>query len=236
MNMSDLAKLIDSVAHLLGVLVWPGLLGFIALRLGPHLAPSFEGLIASLGEMSVKGPGIDVTIKTKVAANLAAARVARTDANTTPEAQIDQAREAAEAVADLTPTTFRIAQRARILWVDDQPDNNIFERQAFEELGMSFVLSSSTDDAFDKITTQHFDVIISDMSRPPDHRAGYTLLDKLRRTGDNTPYIIYTGSRSPEQQAEAKQHRATGSTNQSTELLEMIIQALRQSSYRSRQR
>ena len=31
-------------------------------------------------------------------------------------------------------------QRKDILWVDDRPDNNIYERQAFESLGIKFTL------------------------------------------------------------------------------------------------
>ena len=91
---------------------------------------------------------------------------------------------------------------------------------------MRFVLSISTDDALDKVRTQKFDVIISDMGRPPDPRAGYSLLDKLRALGDRTPFIIYAGSRSPEHQAEARRRGAVGCTNRATELFAMVLSAL----------
>jgi CheY-like chemotaxis protein len=113
-----------------------------------------------------------------------------------------------------------------VLWVDDNPDNNIYERQSLEALGVRFVLSTSTDDALNKVKNQRFDAIISDMGRPPDRTAGYTLLDALRSSGDRTPFIIYAGSRSPEHQAESRRRGAAGCTNRATELFEMVLSAL----------
>jgi CheY-like chemotaxis protein len=51
----------------------------------------------------------------------------------------------------------------RILWVDDRPDNNIFERRAMEAYSIQFVLALSTAEALEKIAEHQFDVIISDM-------------------------------------------------------------------------
>jgi CheY-like chemotaxis protein len=81
-----------------------------------------------------------------------------------------------------------------VSWVDDKPDNNVFERSS---LGLSFVLAKSTEEALEKAARHRFDVIISDMGRPPDQRAGYALLEKLRACGDRTPFIIYAGSNAP---------------------------------------
>jgi CheY-like chemotaxis protein len=110
--------------------------------------------------------------------------------------------------------------------VDDRPDNNIYERQALEALGMNFVLATSTEDALKKIARQRFDAIISDMGRPPDSRAGYTLLDKLRSSGDQTPFVIYAGSRDPDHVEESRRYGAIGCTNNANELFEMVLIAL----------
>ena len=40
--------------------------------------------------------------------------------------------------------------RNHILWVDDRPDNNTYERQAFETMGLRFTLALSTDEAFER--------------------------------------------------------------------------------------
>lgn len=116
----------------------------------------------------------------------------------------------------------------QILWVDDRPSNNRYEAAALTSLGMHVQLSTSTDDALGKIATHgRFDVIISDMGRPPDPQAGYTLLDTLRRGGDSTPFVIYAASRSPEHFDAAVRRGAAGCTNQPDELIELVSNALR---------
>jgi CheY-like chemotaxis protein len=50
------------------------------------------------------------------------------------------------------------------------------------------VLATSTDEALKKIARQRFDAIISDMGRPPDPRAGYTIIEQLHSSGDRTSY------------------------------------------------
>src|SRR5713226_2090200 len=100
------------------------------------------------------------------------------------------------------------------------------ERHSLEALGLRFVLATSTDEAMEKLREQSFDAIISDMGRPPDPQAGYTLLDKLRASGDRTPFIVYAGSRDPEHRAEARRRGAVGCTNRPDELFEMVLSAL----------
>jgi CheY-like chemotaxis protein len=81
------------------------------------------------------------------------------------------------------------------LWVDDFPNNNIYERQALEALGVNFVLATSTEEALKKISRQRFDAIISDMGRPPDSRAGYTLLDQSDTPGEAGGLMSVTAPR-----------------------------------------
>jgi DNA-binding NtrC family response regulator len=69
-------------------------------------------------------------------------------------------------------------------------------------------------------------LIISDMGRPPDQRAGYTLLDKLRERGDRTPFVIYAGSRDPDHVKEARKRGAIGCTNSAQELILLVSRAL----------
>jgi CheY-like chemotaxis protein len=113
-----------------------------------------------------------------------------------------------------------------VLWVDDRPDNNILERRSMAAYNIDFVLAQSTGQALGKLRKQQFDAIISDMGRPPDSRAGYTLLEALRDSGDKTPYFIYAGSRDPAHVREAQMRGAQGTTNMGGELLQMLLQAL----------
>jgi CheY-like chemotaxis protein len=198
---------------------------FVLIRFGSSL----RDFIANLGEFSLKAPGFEASakIKQEAAAALGAAAVAHPEAGAAPEATARDARAAARVVSEIvTPRLIRRAGRATVLWVDDRPDNNVHERAALEALGVSFVLATSTEETLEKLKRQSVDAIISDMGRPPDPQAGYTLLDKLRASGDQTPFIIYAGSRAPEHRAEARRHGAVGSTNRPDELFEMVLSAL----------
>jgi CheY-like chemotaxis protein len=226
MDTEDVLKILDSITKLLGILIWPAVTVFVLVRFGSAI----REFIAHIAEFSFKGAGIEASGRlqqAEAAAALAAASVSNPDPDAPPETAARNARAAAEVVADLvTPRVIRRAGRSTVLWVDDRPNNNVNERHSLEALGVSFVIALSTDEALDKMNRQSFDAIISDMGRPPDSQAGYTLLDRLRARGDRTPFIIYAGSRSPEHQAESRRRGAVGCTNSPSELFEMVLSVL----------
>ncbi len=96
-----------------------------------------------------------------------------------------------------------------------------------EALGIQFTISKSTEDALERLERKHYDLIISDMSRPPDQQAGYTLLEQVRARNITTPFIIYAGSKKPEYIAEARKRGAFGTTNDPQELFELVVAALK---------
>jgi CheY-like chemotaxis protein len=120
----------------------------------------------------------------------------------------------------------RAVEGSHILWVDDRPSNNIGERSTFEQMGIQFTISTSTEDALEKVHLDDYDAIISDMGRPPDNRAGYTLLRELQRKQIDIPFVIYSGSNLPEHKAEALRKGAVGATNNLSELVELVKKAL----------
>lgn len=222
MNADEVIRLLDAIGRLLGVLIWPALLLFLAVRFRSPLADFF----GHLSEVSFKAPGLEASARrqqVEAAAALGAAVAAQ--AGTVGAAM---PAEVADAVAAAIPDarSQRRLQQRLVLWVDDYPDNNRYERRALEALGIRFVLCTSTEEALEQVQRQSFDLIISDMGRPPDSRAGYTLLDALRVMGNRTPYMIYAGSAAPEHVEEARQHGALGSTNDPQELIRMVTQAL----------
>jgi CheY-like chemotaxis protein len=225
-SVDDIVKLLDAITKLLNVFIWPAVLLFILIRFGQDLRDFFS----SLGELSLKGAGFEASLKRKqaeAAAALAAAAASRPDGDINRESAAKEAKIAADLVSEVaTPRAIRRVSRSTVLWVDDHLDNNIYERQALEALGVNFVLATSTDEALKRISRQRFDAIISDMGRPPDPRAGYTLLDQLRSRGDQTPFIIYARSRNPEHVAESRRHGAIGCTNNANELFEMVLSTL----------
>jgi CheY-like chemotaxis protein len=228
MNIDNAVKLIDAVTKLLGVMLWPAVALFVLIRFGA----AFRNFIASMGEFSLKGGGFEASAKREAVAALAAAAASQAGPGAAPDTTARDARAAADVVAEVvTPRVIRKAGRSTVLWVDDRPNNNVHERQALEALGVSFVLVKSTWEAIEKLKHGSFDAIISDMGRPSDRRAGYTLLDKLRAAGDQTPFIIYAGSRDPEHRAESIRHGAVGCTNRPDELFEMVLRALSRSEH-----
>ena len=114
----------------------------------------------------------------------------------------------------------------KILWVDDRPENNIFERQAFEAMGLEFTLALSTAEALHILATRKFAAIISDMGRKEGPREGYVLLEAVRAIDKTTPFFIYAGSRASQHQREAALRGAQGTTNIAEELVEMVTRAL----------
>ena len=113
-----------------------------------------------------------------------------------------------------------------ILWVDDRPENNTYERQAFETMGLRFTLALSTDEAIERLAQSGYAAIISDMGRREGPREGYALLDRLRREGDRTPLFFYASSNAPEHKRETREHGGQGCTNHAQELFEMVTRAV----------
>ena len=157
-----------------------------------------------------------------------AANLKRTDPN---EPQIEagvQAREIVGLVSGAAESnTASGMASSSILWVDDRPSNNVNERQALEAFGIKVTISESTEDALNKLRVFKYDVIISDMGRPPDPQAGYTLLDAVKKLGKYPPFIIYAGGRSPELSALTKERGGWDTTNRPQELIQFVLSALK---------
>jgi len=223
MTVDETIKLIEALADMLGVIAWPALIAFIIFKFRPDIKTFFE----SLGEFSLKGAGIEASAKRKqleAVASLAAAASDNSKEKSTPQ---EAANNAVNVVtSSLTTRALRRAEKATVLWVDDRPDNNINERYSLEAFGVEFVLALTTHDALEKVKHQHFDAIISDMGRPSDSRAGYTLLEKLRSNGNTIPFIIYASSDAPEHKLEAISHGASGSTGRPSELFRLVLKAI----------
>jgi len=116
-----------------------------------------------------------------------------------------------------------------VLWIDDLPANNAWERRALESYGVRFELARDTDEAMRLMATHGpFAAIISDLGRPGDRTAGITMLRELRGSGrPRPPYFIYTSQVGT---SIAPVARALGSddvTADPDELVRMVIEAVR---------
>jgi CheY-like chemotaxis protein len=138
--------------------------------------------------------------------------------NKTPPAE---AQELARAPAPSTKVP-----RARVLWVDDHPLNNIFERQALASAGIfadSYTTNEDAEQALDRVP---YDLVISDIARDGRGELGWDLLDVVRRNRPATPFLFYVGSAGPERRAEAERRGASGMTADPGELMRLIAGAL----------
>ena len=231
MYIEDWIKIAEVIVSLIQVIIWPVVLLIILL----YFKTSLKNFISNIGEFSLKAgsSGIEASAKRpqiEAAALLGAASVRKSNELESDQEPLneDKVREIASLVSD-SVTSYSDSRRlneASVLWVDDRPENNIFERKSLEALGIRFTLSKSTEDALEKLRLHRFNAIISDMGRPPDPKAGYTLLDTLRKSNIKTSFIIYAGSNKPEHKEEAKRRGAQGSTNDPTELFQLIISAI----------
>ncbi|HSL77657.1 MAG TPA: response regulator [Candidatus Limnocylindrales bacterium] len=225
MDIDDVVSVLDAVSRLIGALALP----LVVLVVFVWLGPSIKKLIDRTDELSFKGAGIEATFKQKqaeVTGALVAASVSKATP-TTPEASTREAQTAAIAVGDaLTPGAVRRASAARVLWVDNHPENNVLERRAFEAAGVTIVIAKSTDAALEQVEVTSFDAIISDLGRGLQRKAGFDLLEKLRARGDKTPYVIYAGSAEPDLRAEAKRKGAVDATNRPDELFRLVMNAI----------
>lgn len=140
-----------------------------------------------------------------------------------PESQL---REIVNIVSNASRKQKTEKWKNQVLWVDDRPDNNIYERQAFEAQGIEFSLALSTNEALEILKSNKFAAIISDMGRKEGPQEGYVLLDKLRAQGDKTPFVIYAGSNLPEHKKQARERGAIGSTNRADELFKLVMGAI----------
>jgi DNA-binding response OmpR family regulator len=80
----------------------------------------------------------------------------------------------------------------RVLWVDDHPQNNIYEKQFFEARRIAVHTTRTSADALRLLSMYDYDIVISDMGRGEDRLAGLKLVEQMRALEDETPLIIYT--------------------------------------------
>jgi CheY-like chemotaxis protein len=96
----------------------------------------------------------------------------------------------------LRSTLSEIPPFAKVLWVDDHPDNNKYEIDTLERLGMDIDTVRSNAEAEAVVWRKVYDLIISDIGRGPPETptAGLELPAKLADISlGNAPIIYYTG-------------------------------------------
>ena len=210
---------------LVQAIVWPITLLFVII----HFSKPLRNFLDRLTQLNVGKEGITLSAGLEFVKSMQAAIVKSSvpadDRELASRAEAD-VEEAVDAVSSMSQTDIKNLSRARVLWVDDRPDNNRNERRAMEAFGVKFTLCKSTDEALSVLGRQNFDAIISDMGRPEGARAGYDLLDRMQKTGIDTPFIVYAGADNPEVQRETRSRGGFGTTNRPQKLFDLVRRAV----------
>ncbi len=125
-----------------------------------------------------------------------------------------------------TPETLNNLTGKAILWVDDNPPNNELAVRALRKFGLDIEQATSTEAGMAAFRRRKFDLVISDMGRDGDKRAGYGLLKVLRDSGAKVPFFIFSTSDKPEFRREAAERGAQLSTNDMLELVDHVVKYL----------
>jgi CheY-like chemotaxis protein len=226
----DAVKIIDAFSRFFAGIGWP-LVCVVAVL---WLAPALRDLITRINTFSGEGAGIkiNITAQQRDAANqIVAAKVNQAKSqNAAPQSPVAVTTQYHTFLKDALETTSKVqlAQTVgkRLLWVDDNQANNIYEKQALAALGIAITGATSTEEALGILKDQRFDVIISDMARKEGATAGYDLLSKIKDAGITTPLIFYTASANENFIKDAKRRGAYGETNSPDQLVSLVTAAL----------
>ena len=195
-------------------LIWAGLAVFLVLR---FQRPFREDILPRLSGVKVMGVQFDLKSDEVQKAVEAVSREGVTYPRDVGAALVSRAERSAPALHDKS-----------ILWIDDQPLNNLVERRLLARLGLFVETTTSTADAVSVLSLAHkrsvdFDVVVSDLSRPDDPVTGKLMQDRLAASGFSGPVIYYIGRVDP---ARPNPPGAFGLTDRPDELLHLVIDAL----------
>lgn len=81
---------------------------------------------------------------------------------------------------------------ARLLWVDDNPDNNLYETVALEQLGLLVTKATSTYAGLFYLSQLQYALAITDLGRDEGPEAGIDFIRRAKTAYPDLPVIVYT--------------------------------------------
>lgn len=117
-----------------------------------------------------------------------------------------------------------VFNNARILWIDDRPENNRHERRMFRQLRTHVDNATNSADALKLLDIDIYDLVISDIARKDERDDdGIKFLNTFRDQDSNTPVIFYVGNYV---QKQGVPPMAFGITDRPDQLLHLVLDAL----------
>lgn len=125
------------------------------------------------------------------------------------------------------PLLGNIPQRAaRVLWVDDNPANNEFERKVLRPHGIIFDNVVSTSEAIDQLSDENYDLVITDLSRSDSsdrsQTAGASFLAQSV-VAQGPPVIVYAGYCAMKQRSKLIEQGASEVTSDRQQLVNSVL-------------
>lgn len=119
---------------------------------------------------------------------------------------------------------------ARVLWVDDKPSNNEYERKRLRVQGLVFDCVVSTEEARQQLENETYDLVITDLSREHSSdrsvTAGEDFLDQPILKNGGPPVIVYAGHWAMAKRADLLAQGALEVTNDRAVLLRTVLDVL----------
>jgi DNA-binding NtrC family response regulator len=83
--------------------------------------------------------------------------------------------------------------KIKAIWVDDIPQNNLYESQVLSSVGLEIDFAKSSEEASQLLTKGDYEIMLSDISRYGKHDEGLRFHKELVEKGIDLPTIFYTG-------------------------------------------
>jgi CheY-like chemotaxis protein len=160
---------------------------------------------------------------------------------TKPEARRAVTQATKRAVLNRVERNADLLGRARVLWVDDHPENNRPIVDLLDRFGAVVETPRSNAAALELMDTTHFHVVLSDVGRddegPESSRAGVRLAEEVYRRTHGQKTILFTARFDPLRLPDATEAErlelartvsrvVSGRTNRYDEVLHLILDTL----------
>jgi CheY-like chemotaxis protein len=116
-----------------------------------------------------------------------------------------------------------LLREAQILWVDDHPEYNDYERRVLRSFGISIDLARATKEALRMLRQKNYDAVISDMERDGADDEGQRFVKEMLDEGLYRWTTFYAAAFDPSRGTPAYAH---GMTNRPDHLLHNVMDIL----------
>lgn len=112
---------------------------------------------------------------------------------------------------------------AQVLWVDDNPSNNIYEQETLRAMGANIDVATTTSKGIHLLQENVYDIVISDMDRGENRKEGLEFLQQIRAAKLPQRVVFYVGRVDPKR---GVPEGAFGITRRPDELLHLVMDVL----------